>query len=77
MKVNLVPLFMNLRFSISGEEVLVAGLYGDSPNCTAREWAYRVFLYPDEQQEHLLRALLSDRHDLAKICGFESYAHRY
>lgn len=55
----------------------MAGLYGDSPNCTAREWAYRVFLYPDEQQEHLLREILSDRHDLAKTCGFQSYAHRY
>lgn len=69
-------LFVDCRFSISGDQVLVAGLYGDSPNCTAREWAYRVFLYPDQQQESLLKELLSARQELAIKCGFPSYAHR-
>lgn len=73
---NLLPQNIQHLFSISGDQVLVAGLYGDSPNCTAREWAYRVFLYPDEQQELLLKELLSARHELGLKCGFPSYAHR-
>ncbi|KAK3926696.1 Mitochondrial intermediate peptidase [Frankliniella fusca] len=73
---KLLPQNIQHLFSISGDQVLVAGLYGDSPNCAAREWAYRVFLFPDEQQEVLLKELLSARHELAVTCGFPSYAHR-
>lgn len=73
---DLLPKNIQHLFQIAGDQVYVSGLYGDSPNCTAREWGYRVFLYPDAQQEVLLRELLSARYDLAKICGFHSYAHR-
>ena len=76
--VNMKVLPPNIQhlFSVSGDQVLVSGLHGDSPNCSAREWAYRIFLYPDEQQELLLRELLTARHELAQTCGFPSYSHR-
>lgn len=51
-------------------------MYADSGNALAREMAYRLYLYPDERQQHLLSELLSHRHQLATICGFPTYAHR-
>lgn len=57
-------------------QILVQGLYTDSTNTTVREAAYKLFLYPDSEQEHLLYELLSSRHQLAESCGFASYAHR-
>lgn len=41
-----------------------------------REVAYKVFLHPDSHQEQLLTALLSARHQLAHLVGFDTYAHR-
>uniref|UniRef100_A0A182QJR8 Peptidase M3A/M3B catalytic domain-containing protein n=1 Tax=Anopheles farauti TaxID=69004 RepID=A0A182QJR8_9DIPT len=63
-------------FASDGENILVSGLYADSANSIARESAYRLFLYPDEQQERLLSELLKARHELATVCGFPTYAHR-
>lgn len=51
-------------------------MYADSTNSLAREAAYRLFLYPDKHQEELLKSLLEARHELAMICGFETFAHR-
>lgn len=64
-------------FSIEGDKVLVSGLYADSGNAAAREAAYKLFLYPDTHQEEMLTELLHARHQLAVICGFPTYAHRY
>ncbi|XP_046734920.1 mitochondrial intermediate peptidase [Diprion similis] len=75
-KKDVLPPEIRQYFTAEGGQILVQGLYTDSSNATAREAAYKIFLYPDSQQEHLLRDLLNDRHDLAEICGFPSYAHR-
>ncbi|KDR24371.1 mitochondrial intermediate peptidase [Zootermopsis nevadensis] len=68
----------NLRqfFSVDGDQVLVTGLYADSPNVMAREAAYRIFLHPDKHQEYLLSEMLSSRHELAQLCGFPTFSHR-
>lgn len=52
------------------------GFYTDSSNTAVREAAYKLFLFPDKEQEHLLHELLHSRHLLAESCGFTSYAHR-
>jgi len=41
-----------------------------------REAAYRLYLQPSDSQESLLRDLLLCRHELARSCGFDTYAHR-
>ena len=41
-----------------------------------REAAYRIFLHPDSHQEDLLQSLLTARHQLACLVGFDTYAHR-
>jgi len=63
-------------FSVDGDQVLVTGLYADSPNVVAREAAYRIFLHPDKHQEYLLSEMLSSRHELAQLCGFATFSHR-
>lgn len=63
-------------FNLEGDHVVVTGLFGDSENELIREAAYRIFLFPDPQQESLLLELLNSRRRLANICGFESYSHR-
>lgn len=35
-----------------------------------------MFLYPSESQEQLLSDLLKCRDQLARTCGFKTYAHR-
>ncbi|PNF26134.1 Mitochondrial intermediate peptidase [Cryptotermes secundus] len=68
----------NLRqfFSVDGDQVLVTGLYADSPNAMVREAAYRIYLHPDKHQEYLLSEMLSSRHELAQLCGFPTFSHR-
>ena len=41
-----------------------------------REIAYRIFLYPNGQMLECLEELLKCRNKLAKLVGYESYAHR-
>lgn len=55
---------------------MVSGLCADSANPLARELAYKIFLYPDEHQDQLLTQLLLARNELAKVCGFDTYAER-
>ncbi|XP_052871969.1 mitochondrial intermediate peptidase [Anopheles cruzii] len=73
---NVLPEAIRPFFSADGENILVSGLYADSANSMAREAAYRQFLYPDAQQEHLLSEMLKARQQLATVCGFPTYAHR-
>lgn len=47
-----------------------------SSNEIERERAYRAYLKPDEHQDKILTDLLEYRLRLAKLCGFNSYAHR-
>lgn len=63
-------------FSVDGDQVLVTGLYADSPNAMVREAAYRIYLHPDKHQEYLLSVMLSSRHELAHLCGFPTFSHR-
>ncbi|XP_017463743.1 PREDICTED: mitochondrial intermediate peptidase [Rhagoletis zephyria] len=71
-----VPSSVRSYFPSEGDNVLVSGLYTNSSNNQARETAYRLFLQPSQQQDQLLSDLLLCRHELARTCGFETYAHR-
>ncbi|XP_053685800.1 mitochondrial intermediate peptidase [Sabethes cyaneus] len=73
---SVLPEAIRPFFSTDGDNILVSGLYADSSNNMAREAAYRLFLYPDQEQEKLLADLLMSRHELASVCGFQTYAHR-
>lgn len=66
------PYFSNY----DNNSLVINSLYADTPNETAREFAYKVYLYPDPHQEFLLEQLLTSRHELAVTCGFPTYAHR-
>jgi len=48
----------------------------DSPSDLAREAAYKIYYWREEQQESVLSALLEDRFKLAKLCGFQTFGHR-
>ncbi|XP_059485004.1 mitochondrial intermediate peptidase [Neocloeon triangulifer] len=63
-------------FMADGENLIVTGLYADSGSDLARQTAYKMFLQPDELQEYFLSEMLTNRHELAKLCGFPTYAHR-
>ncbi|XP_057331728.1 mitochondrial intermediate peptidase [Microplitis mediator] len=73
---DLLPEHIRQYFLKEGDHILVNGLFTDSANALAREAAYKIFLYPDDRQENLLKELLNSRHQLAEICGFPTYAHR-
>lgn len=75
---NLLIYFIlfSCSFPVDGNAYLVSNSYTNSDNALARETAYRLFLYPDDQQQELLTKLLNHRHDLAVSCGFPTYAHR-
>ncbi|CAH1376753.1 hypothetical protein MTP99_018163 [Tenebrio molitor] len=63
-------------FSSDGDKVVISGLYADSSNPLVREMAYKIFLYPDQNQELLLDQLLNSRDELAKACDFNTYNER-
>lgn len=71
-----LPEHIRQCFSNEGENVIVNGLYADSKNELVREAAYKIFLFPDKQQEELLEELLNARQKLAELCEFPTYAHR-
>jgi len=74
-KLHLPPGTSHL-FPSENNNVSIGGLYSDSKSEWVRESAYRIFLMPDNEQEHILNELLSSRNELAKICGYPTYAHR-
>lgn len=75
-KGELLPEHIRHYFQKEDGQILIHGLYTDSSNALAREAAYKIFLFPDNRQEQLLKQLLNSRHRLAEICGFPTYAHR-
>ncbi|XP_012281135.1 mitochondrial intermediate peptidase [Orussus abietinus] len=75
-KLSELPKEARHSFSETDKEVVVHGMLAESDNPFTRESGYRMYLYPDKQQEHLLEELLNSRFDLAQICGFSTYAHR-
>ncbi|XP_005107555.1 mitochondrial intermediate peptidase [Aplysia californica] len=68
----------NLRhvFGVDGDNIMVTGLFSDHYSSMVREAAYRIFLHPDQHQEEILSSLLTARHHLAQLVGFDTYAHR-
>lgn len=68
--------FISTRFALEGDNVTINGLYTDAASEIAREAAYKIYLFPCEEQENTLVKLLNARHQLAQLCGFPSYAHR-
>ncbi|XP_033761242.1 LOW QUALITY PROTEIN: mitochondrial intermediate peptidase-like [Pecten maximus] len=73
---KLLPESIRHYFNIDGDHVQVHNLHSDHHNERMREAAYKIYLYPDKHQEHLLMSLLMGRHKLAQVVGFETYAHR-
>ncbi|XP_042908420.1 mitochondrial intermediate peptidase [Parasteatoda tepidariorum] len=71
-----LPESIRHSFSGDGDTVVVGDLFSDSKNEFLREAAYKIFLYPEKQQEELLEELLKARQKLAVLCGFPTYAHR-
>ncbi|XP_014610164.1 PREDICTED: mitochondrial intermediate peptidase [Polistes canadensis] len=75
-KADILPENIKQNFQMDNGQILINGLYTDSSDTIVREAAYKLFLYPDEQQDYLLIKLLNCRHQLAQTCGFPTYAHR-
>lgn len=71
-----LPSHIRHQFAFEGENITINGLYTDAANEIAREAAYKIYLYPSEEQETTLDKLLRARHQLARLCGFSSYPHR-
>ncbi|XP_060800170.1 mitochondrial intermediate peptidase [Neoarius graeffei] len=71
-----LPKHILQQFTNEGKYIQIGGLHADAPDDLVREVAYRVFLYPNEDMMHTLEELLSCRHKLAQLVGYESYAHR-
>lgn len=71
-----VPINLQTYFSIDNDNIVINSLQSDCSQDKVREAAYKIYLYPERQQEAVLQELLKVRRDLANICGFRSYAHR-
>uniref|UniRef100_A0A8C7DCW5 Mitochondrial intermediate peptidase n=1 Tax=Oncorhynchus kisutch TaxID=8019 RepID=A0A8C7DCW5_ONCKI len=63
-------------FSIDGNSIQIGGLHADSPDELVREAAYKIFLFPNSSLLLCLDDLLTCRNELAKLVGYESFAHR-
>jgi len=73
---SVLPKHLHNAFVTEGDNLVVNGLHSDAQQDWKREAAYRLFLYPEQEQEHLLSQLLSLRHELALSAGFSTFAHR-
>ncbi|XP_075234132.1 mitochondrial intermediate peptidase [Lycorma delicatula] len=73
---TVLPESIRHMFNINGDQIIVNGLYAELSNETAREAAYKVYLFPDKHQDHLLNEMLESRNKLAQLCGFPTFAHR-
>ncbi|KAF7665417.1 hypothetical protein LDENG_00144300 [Lucifuga dentata] len=71
-----IPEHLHLHFASEGSFIQVGGLHADSPDDLVREIAYRIYLYPNADLMECLEELLKCRYKLAKLVGYESYAHR-
>ncbi|XP_045538186.1 mitochondrial intermediate peptidase [Papilio machaon] len=71
-----VPQNVRQFFSSEGDSVIVSGVYAECGEAAAREAAYRLYLAPEPSQDRLLHTTLTARHEMATICGFQSYADR-
>uniref|UniRef100_A0A8C7IC48 Mitochondrial intermediate peptidase n=1 Tax=Oncorhynchus kisutch TaxID=8019 RepID=A0A8C7IC48_ONCKI len=71
-----IPEHIHCHFATEGSFIQIGGLHAESSNDLVREVAYRIFLYPNADLMECLEELLKCRNKLAKLVGYESYAHR-
>ncbi|KAL1260471.1 hypothetical protein QQF64_008298 [Cirrhinus molitorella] len=71
-----LPEHIHQHFTKDGNYIQIGGLNADAPDDLVREVAYKVFLYPNANVMHILEELLSCRDKLARLVGYESFAHR-
>uniref|UniRef100_A0A674DX25 Mitochondrial intermediate peptidase n=1 Tax=Salmo trutta TaxID=8032 RepID=A0A674DX25_SALTR len=71
-----IPEHIHCHFATEGSFIQIGGLHAESSNDLVREVAYRIFLYPNSDLMECLEELLKCRNKLAKLVGYESYAHR-
>ncbi|XP_034023957.1 mitochondrial intermediate peptidase-like [Thalassophryne amazonica] len=71
-----IPEHLHIYFASEGSFLQVGGFHADSPNDLVREIAYKIYLYPNADLMKCLEELLRCRYKLARLVGYESYAHR-
>ncbi|XP_030632958.1 mitochondrial intermediate peptidase [Chanos chanos] len=71
-----IPDHIHQHFTREGKYLQIGGLHAESPDDLVREVAYKIFLYPNSHLMDTLDKLLSCRDKLARLVGYESYAHR-
>jgi len=72
----LPPQVRNLFYVEKNGNIIVSGQHFDTPSDMAREAAYKIYYWKDDQQEAILSSLLDDRFAMAKLCGYETFGHR-
>lgn len=73
---RVIPEHIHQHFTKDGKYIQIGGLHADVPDDLVREVAYKIFLYPNANVMHILEELLTSRDKLARLVGYESYAHR-
>lgn len=75
---HLIPSNIGSTFSLedANGNMLITHPHPDHPNQSIREWGWRLFYSPIDDQETTLKSLINVRNELAQLCGFESFAHR-
>ena len=71
-----IPEHLWKYFPIDNNKIVISGLQNESNDAQLREISFKQFLQYDDHQEQLLMELICSRLKLAKICGFNSFAHR-
>ena len=71
-----LPKHLQRVFTMDGDNIMVTGMFSENPNDLIREAAYKIYLYPEQQQMNRLEALLAARSAMAELAGFPTYAHR-
>ncbi|KAJ8030990.1 Mitochondrial intermediate peptidase [Holothuria leucospilota] len=73
---SLLPDHLRYSFSVDGNQAKINSLHAENPDDLVREAAYKIYLYPNQDQSDLLDKLLKCRHKIANIAGFPTYAER-
>lgn len=76
MRTSVLPKQVQGHFHQEGDVAVVSGHNLDSPSDMVREAAYKIYYWREEEQEEVLTSMLQDRHSLAQLCGYETFAHR-
>jgi intermediate peptidase len=75
-KKSVLPENVRDQFHVDGEHIILNGLHVDSASDLVREAAYKIYYWDEPEQEKLLSELLSSRHHLARLCGYDTFASR-